>query len=129
MQNTNTAGLVVPVFYNLSNSISALACSNRSEEEKVNSVYASLDFEVLRALYLGFTGRNDWVSTLPMANNSFFYPSVSFSGVVSDLVSLPKPISFLKFRTSWSRVSSGIIRDPNDPDDYNPYSHIEAYSP
>jgi len=131
-QHTNTDGLVVPGFYNLSNSINALAGSNRSEAEKVNSLYATVDIEILKALFVGVTGRNDWVSTLPVANNSFFYPSVSFSGVVSDLVSLPAPISFLKLRSSWSRVSSGIIRETNPgnrTETYDPYRHIEAYSP
>jgi len=128
-QSVNTDGLVVPGFYNLSNSVNALTGTNRSEEEKVNSLYATLDFEILKSLFVGVTGRNDWVSTLPLENNSFFYPSVSFAGVVSDLVRLPKPISFFKIRSSWSRVSSGIIPDPNNPGTYNPYSHLEAYSP
>jgi TonB-linked SusC/RagA family outer membrane protein len=121
-QSVNTDGLVVPGFYNLSNSVNALTGSNRSEEEKVNSLYATVDFEILQSLYVGVTGRNDWVSTLPLQNNSFFYPSVSFAGVISDLVNLPKPISFLKLRSSWSRVSNGTISETD------PYSHVEAYN-
>ncbi|MEG1545461.1 MAG: hypothetical protein RR382_13230, partial [Tannerellaceae bacterium] len=49
-------------------------------------------------LYLDVTGRNDWSSTLPADNWSYFYPSVSLSGIVSEMVQLPEQISFLKVR-------------------------------
>ena len=69
-----------------------------------------VDFEFWNSVFLGFTARNDWVSTLAVKNNSFFYPSVSLSGVISDLVDVSGlQVSFLKLRTSWSRVSDGKI--------------------
>jgi len=129
-QYQSTDGLVVPEFYNLSNSMNPLRGRNSHEEQKVNSVYGTLDFEFFGGIFLGVTGRNDWVSTLPVQNNSFFYPSVSLSGVVSDFMDLSTAkISFLKLRASWSRVSDGQITVLDNVYPYYPYQHIQAYSP
>jgi TonB-linked SusC/RagA family outer membrane protein len=123
----NTDGLIVPNFYNIANSLNPVTGNNRETREKVVSAYATVDLEMYDWLYLGFTGRNDWVSTLPVDNNSFFYPSVSSSLLVSELFELPDQISFLKLRSSWSRVSDGSI--PNTGGLSNrPYNHINAYN-
>lgn len=129
-QDQDTDGLVIPGFFNLSNSENPLRGRNFIEEEKVNSVYGTLDAELFGGIFLGVTGRNDWVSTLPVQNNSFFYPSVSLSAVLSDFMDLTAyKISFLKLRSSWSRVSDGkIVIDPDNPTTY-PYNHITAYDP
>ncbi len=109
-QDQSTDGLVVPEFYNLSNSANPLRGRNSQEEQKVNSLYGTLDLEFFGGVFLGVTGRKDWVSTLPVKNNSFFYPSVSLAGVVSDFTDLSSMnVSFLKLRASWSRVSDGQI--------------------
>jgi TonB-linked SusC/RagA family outer membrane protein len=129
-QFQETDGLVIPGFFNLSNSENPLRGRNSIEEEKVNSVYGTLDAELFGGIFLGVTGRNDWVSTLPVKNNSFFYPSVSLSAVLSDFMDLTDfSISFLKLRSSWSRVSDGKIKDPDDPLSTYPYEHIQAYDP
>ncbi|MTI38340.1 TonB-dependent receptor domain-containing protein, partial [Fulvivirga lutimaris] len=57
------------------------------------------------------TGRNDWSSTLPQGNNSYFYPSASLSAVVSDMVDLPLFVNFLKARVAAAKVG-------NDADPY-----------
>jgi TonB-linked SusC/RagA family outer membrane protein len=129
-QDQQTDGLVIPGFFNLSNSENPLRGMNRIEEEKVNSIYGTLDAELFGGIFLGITGRNDWVSTLPVKNNSFFYPSVSLSAVLSDFMDLSNyRISFLKLRSSWSRVSDGKIVDPDNPNSTYPYEHIQAYDP
>jgi TonB-linked SusC/RagA family outer membrane protein len=128
MQQQETDGLVIPGFFNLSNSQNPLRGENNLIEEKVNSVYGTLDAELFGGIFLGITGRNDWVSTLPVKNNSFFYPSVSLSAVLSDFVNLtPFSISFLKLRSSWSRVSEGKIKDPDDENSTYPYENVQAY--
>ncbi|MCC9138923.1 SusC/RagA family TonB-linked outer membrane protein [Pontibacter silvestris] len=119
-QSLSTDGLTIPGFYNISNSANPVQGENTIEEQKKNSVYGIVDLEAFGALYLSVTGRNDWVSTLPVRNNSFFYPAVSGALVVSDLVTMPSALSYLKLRGSWSRVSEGRIGD-------YPYSHIAAY--
>jgi len=111
--STNTDGLTIPGFYNLSNSANPLQGSNAVEERRTSSVYAILDLEFLNAVYLTATGRNDVISTLPTNNNSFFYPSIGSSVVVSQLTKLPDWFNYLKARGSWSRVSSGTLGDDN----------------
>ena len=132
IQDMQTDGLVIPGFYNVSNSQNPVRGTNSLEEEKVNSVYGTLDAELFGGIFLGVTGRNDWVSTLPVKNNSFFYPSVALSAVLSDYIDVSTlSISFLKLRGSWSRVSDGKIKNPKDPTSTStyPYYHIQAYDP
>lgn len=121
--STSTDGLTIPGFYNLSNSANPIQGNNFVEERRTSSVYAVLDLEFLNAIYLTATGRNDVISTLPTANNSFFYPSVSSSVVVSQLTKLPKWFSYLKARGSWSRVSSATLND----NDYT-YSYLPSFN-
>ncbi|WP_462248473.1 SusC/RagA family TonB-linked outer membrane protein [Ekhidna sp.] len=124
---TYTDGLIVPGFYNIANSANPIVGENRQADERVSSIYGTLDFELYNSVFIGFTGRNDWVSTLPVKNNSFFYPSVSASVVISDLLVLPEQISFLKLRSSWAQVSDGLI-DNDQGLSNRPYNHIIAYN-
>lgn len=77
-------------------------------EKQINSVYGSVDLSYNDYLFLTVTGRNDWSSTLPKDNNSFFYPSVSGSFVFSEAFSsaMPSWLSFGKLRASWAEVGS-----------------------
>jgi iron complex outermembrane recepter protein len=52
--------------------------------KRINSVYSFLNLAYDNYLYLELTGRNDWSSTLPPANNSYFYPSVSLSFIMTE---------------------------------------------
>ncbi|MDR7129246.1 TonB-linked SusC/RagA family outer membrane protein [Algoriphagus sp. 4150] len=128
-ESLNTDGLAIPNFYNVANSEQPLQGANRLSNEQVNSVFGTVDFEFMNAIFLTVTGRNDWVSTLPTNNNSFFYPSVTLAGTISDLVTMPTNIDFVKVRGGWSQVSDGRIRLNRNSDIYNPYEHIQAYSP
>jgi TonB-linked SusC/RagA family outer membrane protein len=122
--STNSDGLTLPGFYNLSNSINPLNGSNWNGEEQVNSMYATLDLEMLNSIYLTITGRNDWVSTLPLENNSFFYPSLSMSVILSDLLEFDRSAPFVKLRSSWANVGDG--RFPGSG--VTTYNHLPAYS-
>jgi len=67
-------------------------------------------------LYLTLTGRNDWDSALDgTSNESFFYPSVGVSGVISQMVELPKFVNYLKVRASWASVGSAISPNITSP--------------
>ncbi|MEM9859248.1 MAG: SusC/RagA family TonB-linked outer membrane protein [Bacteroidota bacterium] len=118
--NVSTNGLNVPGFYNISNSRNALAGFNSFRESRISSAYATVDFGILNSIFIGVTGRNDWVSTLPVENNSFFYPSVSLSYVASNMFDLPDLISNLRIRGSWAEVSNGSFGGT--------YSHIPTYN-
>ncbi len=103
-----TDGIIVPFVYSLNNSKGNVKASNYLEKRSIRSVYATLDLDFFDALFLTFAARNDWSSTLPQSNNSYFYPSVSLSTMVSNLVDLPKTIDYLKLYGSWAKVSSDL---------------------
>jgi len=64
--------------------------------------------------YLTVTGRNDWSSTLPLNNRSYFYPSISGSFVFTELMPKSDVLSFGKVRASWAQVGK----------DANPYATL-----
>ncbi|WP_294082714.1 SusC/RagA family TonB-linked outer membrane protein [Proteiniphilum sp. UBA5384] len=75
--------------------------------EKTNSIFGSAELGYKSTYYLTLTGRNDWPSQLAGPNSksrSFFYPSVGGSAVISEIVDLPKQISYMKVRASWASV-------------------------
>lgn len=108
-QETRTDGLTVPMFYNLSNSAGNLVGENLQQQRRILSAYGFVDLEFYRWLFLTVTGRQDQVSTLPINNNRYFYPSVTGSFLLSEALNTPNWLSFLKLRASWARVSSGAI--------------------
>ena len=74
------------------------------------SIYGTLDFGYRDYLFIQLTGRNDWSSTLPDGDNSYFYPSVSGSFVFTDAFDLTESLPWLstgKFRASWAKSSVG----------------------
>jgi TonB-linked SusC/RagA family outer membrane protein len=118
---TITDGLTVPGYYNLSNTIGPLKATNNYQERRTTSAYGMVDLEVLKFIYLSFTGRYDKTSTLPVKNNAYFYPSTGISAVLSDVLKMPEPISFLKVRGSWAKVNTGFIYGDD------PYAHLTTY--
>ena len=104
-----TDGILVPGIYNLANAGVAPTFTNSEFHSAVNSAYGSLITTVNGLLTVEVTGRNDWSSTLPKENSSYFYPSVSSSLIVSDLIPAIANngvLSYLKLRGSWARVGS-----------------------
>lgn len=71
------------------------------------SVYAAAQVSYKNYLFLDLTGRNDWNSTLPVDNYSYFFPSAGLSAVISEMVNLPDFLSYLKLRTSYAFVGNG----------------------
>lgn len=110
---TNVGELVVDGIYNLSNANpSQNTAESDIEESEVQSLYGSFQMGYLNALFLDLTARNDWSSTLPNGNNSYFYPSASVSAVFTDLWDINTSVlSFGKLRASWAQVG-------NDADPY-----------
>jgi TonB-linked SusC/RagA family outer membrane protein len=104
-------GLVIPGVYMLSNGVGTPSVINVARNKKVNSLYGTASFSYKNKWFVDMTGRNDWSSTLPVQNNSFFYPSINTSLILSDLLTLPATVSFAKFRLSAAQVG-------NDTDPY-----------
>jgi TonB-linked SusC/RagA family outer membrane protein len=79
-------------------------------ENRLMGLYSEFRASYKSIVYLALTGRKDWTSTLPVANRSYFYPSVNGSFVFSELVPKNNILSFGKLRASWARV--GQATDP-----------------
>ncbi|MDR6762086.1 TonB-linked SusC/RagA family outer membrane protein [Flavobacterium sp. 2755] len=104
--------LAVPDLYTITNSRDPLTASNSYSRLKVYSAYASAQFGYKNYAYLNLTARNDWSSTLPSSNRSYFYPSVNGSLILSEALNLKSnTLDFLKVRGGWSEVG-------NDADPY-----------
>jgi len=80
--------------------------SESFSEKVVNSVYGFAEVGWKNAVFLNLTGRNDWSSTLPEANRSYFYPSVGLTAVVSDLITMPEFLTYFKLRGSYAIVGN-----------------------
>jgi TonB-linked SusC/RagA family outer membrane protein len=106
LQGTTGQMFTVPNFFSIGNSQDNQASYNFGAPRNVNSVYASASITFLDAITLDLTARNDWSSTLPKENWSFFYPSVGLSAVISDLVELPSFFTFAKVRANWAKVGN-----------------------
>lgn len=75
----------------------------------INSIFANAELGWKSMLFLTLTGRNDWDSALAgTKHESFFYPSVGMSAIISQMVQLPEFISYMKVRGSWASVGSAI---------------------
>ena len=118
----STDGLVVPGVYSLSNTKRNVQGSTEQRKKAIRSLYGSVDLEFMDAFFLNLSGRNDWSSVMPESNNSYFYPSVSLSTVVSNLIDMPQAVSNLRVYGSWAQVSSDL-----DPDFNNPYQTVAYY--
>lgn len=109
--NTGGENLVLPGLYTASNlDKGSLIYNSALSEKRVYSLYAMTSFDYASQVYLELSGRNDWSSTLPPDNRSYFYPSVSLSFILSDMFELPRSISLLKLRGGWAQV--GKDTDP-----------------
>jgi TonB-linked SusC/RagA family outer membrane protein len=102
--------LELPNLYNLSNlqTGSTANIGNDHSGQQINSLLAFGQFSYKDMFFIDFTGRNDWSSILPSANNSFFYPSLAGSAVLTDVFPILKEnnFNFLKLRGSWAEVGS-----------------------
>ena len=98
--------LAQPGIYQISNSLDQAVADPQKTRKAINSVYGTGQISFDEKIFVDVTGRNDWSSTLPYANNSFFYPSVSSSFLLNELFILPQAVSFAKVRASWAQVGN-----------------------
>lgn len=101
-------GLTTPGFYNIAASKDRPNVFNNVFNRKVNSLYANASFGYGDFVYIDASARNDWSSTLPTDNNSYFYPSVSGSLVFSELLPKNSILSFGKIRAGFAKVGTDI---------------------
>ena len=98
------SGLSIGGFRNISNA----ATINADEsifESLVVGVYGDVELNYQNMVFLNLSARNDWSSTLPVDNNSFFYPSIGATFVFTEAFDLPEDIlSYGSLKASWAQV-------------------------
>lgn len=99
-----------PSGFNFGNSRDPLIATSFRAPMQVLGAYGLVDLTFRNFLTLTATGRQDVLSTLPATSNSYFYPSLALSAVLSDVVDLPAPISFLKLRASYANVKGALTQ-------------------
>ena len=111
--------LAVADLYTLTNSRDPLISSNDFYRLRQYGLYGSIQLDYRRWAFLNITGRNDWSSTLPVDNNSYFYPSVTASVLLSEAFGWrSKAVNYLKIRGGWSQVGA----------DANPYQLATVFT-
>jgi TonB-linked SusC/RagA family outer membrane protein len=99
--------LVIPGFYNLSNSLASPTASDANSRKRTMGVYSQAILGYRDQLYLTLNARNDWSSALPINNNSFFYPGANISWVASKTLDLSNtPINLLRIRAGYGKTGS-----------------------
>jgi TonB-linked SusC/RagA family outer membrane protein len=122
------AKLIIPDLYTTANS--AVAATTRLEEHhaELQSIFGTANLSYKNFIFLDLTGRNDWSSTLPINNNSYFYPSASLSFILTDAFGIKSNfLSFLKLRASYAEVGGSAdeyslqgVYSATDPFNGNP---------
>jgi len=113
------SNLTVPDLYTISNVKGAPTASMFDSHKRTNSIFAAANASYKDFLFLGITGRNDWSSTLPVNNRSYFYPSFSLGLDLTKAFPIKSDIlSYAKLRGSWAKVGG----------DTDPYQLTGTYS-
>ncbi|WP_147678178.1 SusC/RagA family TonB-linked outer membrane protein [Algibacter pacificus] len=110
--------LTVPGLYVLGNA-EALTGTDYSSKQELYGIYADINLDYKNTYFLNITGRNDWSSTLPADNNSYFYPSVNGAVVFTEFIENKDIFTFGKIRAGYAEVGS----------DANPYSLLFGFIP
>ena len=110
--------LTVPNFFDISNVKGVPEVDMYKSERETNSIFGQVNFSYKDYLYLGATARNDWSSTLPADNWSYFYPSINTGFIFSNAFNIDENIlSYGKLRASYAVVGG----------DADPYSLSNVY--
>ncbi|WP_163708226.1 SusC/RagA family TonB-linked outer membrane protein [Mangrovibacterium lignilyticum] len=99
-------GLVTENWFSLSNSYGVATTSYTRKEMLKYAYLGMLSMSYKNFLFLEGTARQEYASTLPSANNSYFYPSVNGSVIFSDVLNLPEFFNYGKFRASYGIVGN-----------------------
>lgn len=116
--------LTAPDLFSLNNGPKdQLGITEFYSHKKINSLYGTLGINYDGWAFLDATFRNDWSSALSKKNRSFFYPSVSVSWVISDMVNkigktMPEWFTYAKVRASFAQVGN----------DMDPYQLYDTYT-
>ncbi|MBQ8487577.1 MAG: SusC/RagA family TonB-linked outer membrane protein [Prevotella sp.] len=98
--------LTIPTYFDLSNTSERPDLSQYSWKRRLYGIYGQAELSWKNMAYLTLTARNDWSSTLPKDNRSYFYPGITASWIFSELFNddLKKIINFGKVRAAWGKT-------------------------
>ena len=112
-------GLVIPGLYTLQNIATAnIQYSSSHSNKVVYSAYGMANVGYKDMIYLDLTARNDWSSTLPVDNRSYFYPSASLSVLLNEMFQIPNN------RIDLIKVRAGVAQAGNDTNPYALYNTL-----
>lgn len=114
-------GIVIDRFFNIGNSADSPLVDTYESTRGINSIFGSASLAWKDMLFLDLSARNDWSSTLPETNNSYFYPAASLSFAISELSSI-KDSDVIDF----AKVRASVAQAGNDSD---PYRLSDVYNP
>ena len=115
--------LAIPRVWNMGNSRQRPVVENSFIEKTVNSLYASANLGFRNYLFVDLTARNDWSSSLPSNNRSYFYPSAAVSAIVSDMFDIKSDV------LSFAKIRAGVAQVGNDTDPYRLASTYKYENP
>jgi TonB-dependent SusC/RagA subfamily outer membrane receptor len=107
-ERQSTDGLILPHLYALANSAAPPTAGNDFSQEQTGSLYATADLDVDNGVFVHLTARTDRSSTLSPAHDTYFYPSLSVSALLSHYLRLPAAVDYLRLSTSAATVSASL---------------------
>jgi TonB-linked SusC/RagA family outer membrane protein len=137
-RQTNIAEFIIPDLYAVSNAAVAATTNMSETHTELQSLFGTANIGYKNFVFLDLTGRNDWSSTLPIENNSYFYPSASLSFVVTDAFGIQSDVlSFAKIRASYAEVGGtanayqlqGVYTADNPFDGYPSLNYTSTIPP
>ena len=109
LMRNEAKSMVVPNVYSMSNAVPGTVLYNSSWYEKtIYGIYGMASIGFKHMIFLDLTARNDWSSTLPKENHSYFYPSASLGIIISKMLSLPDWLTFIKLRGGVAQVGHDV---------------------
>ena len=118
--NNGTTSLMYPNFFAFANMPYNVMFNNTINKIIKEGAFANVQIGWKEMLFLDLSARNDWASTLALTGNeSYLYPAVGLTGIVSNMVKLPEAISFAKVRLSSSQTANEVPFNV-----VNPYNSI-----
>ncbi len=84
--------------------------------KQIQSVFASVNFNLDNKYFVDVSARNDWSSALSFTpKNNYFYPSVGANALLSEIFSMPASVSFAKIRAAYAQVGSDVATYSTNP--------------
>lgn len=130
------SNLVIPTLFNVGNRTGEPGAGESNVRTRLLSLFGSVSLGYKNWAFVEFTGRNDWDSRLPLDNNSYFYPGVNTSVVLTDAIeglSNSKILSYAKLKAAWNKAGNVNVGAYGLESNFSsaggfPYGSIPGYS-